>query len=114
MRIAGRNVLFLLLAPLACVRSSAAAAERGPNITVILADDLGWGDLGCYGQKTFKTPNLDRMAAEGARLTSCYSPSPVCAPSRAALLTGRYPFRSGVTGNPAPDEGKDDVGIPAS
>src|SRR5690349_24477694 len=83
-------------------------AERPPNIVLILADDLGWGDLGSYGQKNWKTPHLDRMAAEGARLTSFYSPAAVCAPSRAALLTGRYPFRSGVTSNPAPDEGKDD------
>jgi N-acetylgalactosamine-6-sulfatase len=90
------------------------APDKRPNVVIILADDLGWGDLGCYGHPKFKTPNLDRMAAEGARLTDFYSTCPYCAPSRAALLTGRYQFRSGVTRNPAPDAGVDDVGIPAS
>lgn len=71
-------------------------AQRAPNLIVILADDLGYGDLGCYGSE-IPTPNLDRMAKEGARLTQFYSASPVCSPSRAALLTGRYPVRTGVT-----------------
>jgi arylsulfatase A-like enzyme len=77
-------------------------AER-PNVVLILADDLGYGDLGCYGHPTFKTPNLDRLAATGARLTHFNSPAAFCAPTRASLLTGRYPFRHGMTGNPAPD-----------
>lgn len=81
-----------------------AAAER-PNVIVILADDLGYGDLGCYGHPKFKTPHLDRMAAEGARLTHFNTPAPFCAPTRASLMTGRYPFRSGMTQNPAPDGG---------
>ncbi len=88
-------------------------ADR-PNVIIILADDLGWGDLGCYGHPRFKTPNIDRMAKEGSRLTDFYSPCPYCAPSRAALLTGRYQFRSGMTQNPAPDAGINDIGIPAS
>jgi arylsulfatase len=71
------------------------AAARQPNVVIIYADDLGYGDLGCYGSP-IKTPNLDRMAAEGVRLTHFYSASPVCSPSRAALLTGRYPTRVGV------------------
>ena len=70
-------------------------SRRGPNIIVILADDLGYGDLGCYGS-SIPTPNLDKMAREGSRLTRFYSASAVCSPSRAALLTGRYPARSGV------------------
>ena len=63
-----------------------AKADR-PNIIYILADDLGWGDLGCYGQKTLRTPNLDRLAKEGMRFTRHYSGSTVCAPSRCVLLT---------------------------
>ena len=67
-----------------------------PNIVVIFCDDLGYGDLSCFGHPTIKTPNLDRMAAEGVRLTQFYSASPVCTPSRAALMTGRLPVRSGM------------------
>lgn len=80
-----------------------AASPRPPNIVVILADDLGYGDLGCYGHSTFKTPQIDRLAADGARLTQFNTPAPFCAPTRASLLTGRYPFRCGMTANPAPD-----------
>src|SRR5213594_1604139 len=71
-------------------------AQRSPNIIFIYADDMGYGDLGCYGAKAIKTPNLDRMAADGLRLTSFYSVSPVCTPSRAALMTGRYAARMGI------------------
>ena len=84
--------------------SHAHAADR-PNVIVILADDLGYGDLGCYGHPKFKTPQLDQMAAEGARLTQFNTPMAFCAPTRASLLTGRYPFRCGMNGNPAPDGG---------
>jgi uncharacterized sulfatase len=93
------------------------AAERRPaNVIVILADDLGYGDLSCYGNSKFKTPNLDRMAAEGARLTQFNTPMPFCAPTRASLLTGRYPFRCGMTANPAPDFGGQftNIALPAS
>ncbi len=67
-----------------------------PNFVVIFADDLGYGDLGCYGHPTIRTPNLDRMAAEGMRFTSFYVAASVCTPSRAGLLTGRLPIRSGM------------------
>ena len=70
-----------------------------PNFIVLFADDLGYGDLGCYGHPTIRTPHLDRMAAEGMRFTSFYSAAEVCTPSRAALLTGRYPVRSGMASN---------------
>jgi len=79
------------------VSNFAFPAEAGsPNIVVIFCDDLGYGDLSCFGHPTIKTPNLDRMAAEGVRLTQFYSASPVCTPSRAALMTGRLPIRSGM------------------
>jgi arylsulfatase A-like enzyme len=87
-----RALLFLLLAFL----SAASASAARPNFIIILADDLGYGDLGCYGHPTIRTPNLDRMAAEGMRFTDFYSVAEVCTPSRAALLTGRYPVRSGM------------------
>jgi arylsulfatase A len=74
-------------------------AGEKPNVVIILADDLGYGDLGCYGSPTIRTPNLDRMAAEGLRFTDFYSAGEVCTPSRAALLTGRYPIRSGMCGS---------------
>src|SRR5262245_39059455 len=77
--------------------------RKHPNVVIILADDLGYGDLGCYGHKKFKTPNLDRMAAEGIRLMRFSTPMPYCAPTRASLMTGRYPLRCGLSANPTPD-----------
>jgi arylsulfatase A-like enzyme len=71
-----------------------------PNILVILVDDVGYGDLGCYGSRTIRTPHLDRLAREGSRFTSFYS-HPLCGPTRSALMTGRYPARSGGWGMPA-------------
>jgi arylsulfatase A-like enzyme len=79
--------------------ADAADEQRPPNVIILYADDLGYGDLGCYGHPTIRTPNLDRMAAEGMRFTSFYSAAEVCTPSRAALLTGRYPLRSGMASN---------------
>lgn len=73
-------------------------ARESPNFVVIFADDLGYGDLGCYGNRHIRTPNLDRMASEGIRLTSFYAQN-VCGPSRAALLTGCYPIRLAEPGN---------------
>ncbi len=91
--------LFAVLACLVLPASrTARAAEpvKKPNIVLFLADDLGWGDLGCYGHPTIKTPNLDAFARQGVRLTQCYAASAVCSPSRSALLTGRTPHRNGV------------------
>ena len=73
-----------------CFLALAAAAAERPNIIFILADDLGYADLGCYGQKNFATPNIDRMAAEGLQFTQHYAGSTVCAPSRACLLAGQH------------------------
>jgi arylsulfatase len=86
---------FLGTAAAAFAAPLSAAPSRPPNVILIYADDLGYGDLACYGGR-IPTPNLDRMAAEGARFTNFYSANPVCSPSRAALLTGRYPTRVGV------------------
>src|ERR1700694_2015144 len=72
------------------------AAEK-PNVILILADDLGWADLGCYGSKYHKTPHLDRLASSGVRFTDAYAACPVCSPTRASLLTGRYPQRCNLT-----------------
>ncbi|MCS7045907.1 MAG: sulfatase-like hydrolase/transferase [Gemmataceae bacterium] len=69
---------------------------RRPNFLIILCDDLGYGDLGCFGHPQIRTPNLDRLAQRGLRLTDCYAAAPVCSPSRAGLLTGRIPTRTGV------------------
>lgn len=89
--------LMLLLAfAAAAVRPVRAGQAKRPNLVIMLCDDLGYGDLGCYGHPVIRTPNLDRMAAEGARLTRCYSASPVCSPSRAGLFTGRNPNRLGI------------------
>ena len=91
MRSVGRAALAV-----ACGLAATVQAAAGPNVVIIYADDLGYGDLGCYGHPTIRTPHLDRMAAEGMRFTDFYSAAEVCTPSRTALLTGRYPIRSGM------------------
>ncbi len=90
------STFFFLLCPLL---AAAAPASSPVNIIVILTDDQGYGDLGCYGSPTIRTPQIDRMAAEGARFTDFYSGAEVCTPCRAGLLTGRYPLRSGMAGH---------------
>jgi len=94
----------------AALAAPAAAAARPLSVVIIFCDDLGYGDLGCYGS-TLRTPNLDRMAAEGMRFTHFYSANPVCSPSRASLMTGRYPTRVGV---PRVLNPKDTTGLPDS
>ncbi len=88
-----RFTIFLLLAPLAFL---AAKEKTQPNFVIFLTDDLGWGDLACYGHPVIKTPNLDRFAKQGTKFTQCYSACAVCSPSRSAILTGRTPYRNGV------------------
>lgn len=103
-RLPARRALWLVLALLGLgvlgwpARGTHAQKDTGrpPNFVILFADDLGYGDLGCYGHPTIRTPNLDRMAAEGLRFTQFYAAAEVCTPSRAALLTGRLPVRSGM------------------
>ena len=75
---------------------SASAFAATPNILIIYVDDLGYGDTAVYGHPVVKTPNIDRLALEGIRFTQFYAPSALCSPSRAGLLTGRTPYRTGV------------------
>jgi arylsulfatase A len=92
------------------------AQTRKPNIIFILADDLGYGDLGCYGQKRIKTPNIDELAQRGTRFTQFYAGSTVCAPSRCALMTGKHAGHGRIRGNGGRGEGgilqADDVTVP--
>lgn len=76
-----------------------AQSNQNPNIVFIMADDLGWGHLGCYGQEKIKTPNIDRLAEQGLRFTQCYAGAPVCAPSRSVLMTGIHGGKTSVRGN---------------
>jgi arylsulfatase A len=81
----------------ACYASAIDAAEPRPNFVLILADDLGWTDLACYGSKLYETPHIDQLARDGMRFTQSYSACTVCSPTRAALLTGKYPARLHIT-----------------
>lgn len=87
-----KQIFIILMAFLICTH----AQEQRPNIVVFVADDMGWGDSGTYGHPLIKSPNMDRLAKEGVKLTQCYSASGVCSPSRSAILTGRTPYRNGV------------------
>lgn len=93
-----RTLTTTIMLALAAVATTTAAA-RLPNFVVIFCDDLGYGDLACFGHPTIATPHLDQMAAEGMKFTQFYSAAPVCTPSRAALMTGRLPLRSGMCSN---------------
>ena len=91
-----RPFLGLLLAALSCLLPLS-AQETPPNIVILFADDLGINDLGCFGRKDQRTPNLDKLAADGARFTQAYAAASVCSPSRAALMTGQSPARLKIT-----------------
>ena len=100
-----RSFCFLFAAALGNLlvqAADAAPATRKPNVILIVADDLGYAELGCYGQKWIKTPNIDRIAAEGMRFTQFYSGSPVCAPSRCVLLTGKHTGHAYIRDNGNP------------
>ena len=93
---------FVSMAPGAAMAAQSARRPGRPNFIILLADDLGCHDLGCLGATDLKTPHIDALAASGARFTNWYAQAPVCAPSRAALMTGRYPIRAGVPNNGPP------------
>src|SRR6187431_1079165 len=88
-----RRILAVILVMGLAIAGAANGAERPPNFVLFFVDNLGNGDIGCFGSKLHHTPNIDRLAAEGTKFTSFYVASGVCTPSRAALLTGCYPRR---------------------
>ena len=98
MRKTGLAIAHLLMTCqiLAAAAAASTAPGNAPNIICILADDFGWGSLGCYGAKQITTPNLDRLAQQGRRFTDAYAPGSVCSPTRYGLLTGRYYWRTSV------------------
>src|SRR5262245_56809935 len=89
----------LLATFLVCGPLFAAEPGKGPNVVFILADDLGWGDLGCYGNRFLPTPNLDRLAKQGGLFTHFYVGGSVCSPSRTAFLTGQFPGSLAIHGH---------------
>ena len=93
------NLKILLLASVIIMSCSSMENNRRPNFIIIFTDDLGYGDLSCFGHPTINTPNLDKMASQGMKLTQFYVGSSICTPSRAALLTGKLPARTGMYGN---------------
>ncbi len=105
------NIALTLLACFAAVSSPAAPR---PNILLLFLDNVGYGDLGCYGNRDVKTPNIDRLATDGVRCTDFYIGSPSCSPSRGALLTGRHPERNGLNYQLSPTENMGGEGLPKS
>ncbi len=103
--------LLLLSVLLPVVGSAQAAAPKATNIVLMTIDNVGYGDLGCYGNKAIKTPNIDHLAAQGVRCTDFYTASPTCTVSRASLLTGRYPQRHGLTEQLPGLEGNYGIGL---
>jgi len=107
-------ILFLVVLFLQTIAGAGADKSksfRKPNVVIILTDDMGYGDISCFNQKNYQTPQIDKLAEEGVLCTDFYVPTPYCAPSRATILTGRFPLRHGLIQNPAPDAGINDVGL---
>jgi arylsulfatase A-like enzyme len=100
-----RQRIFTLVATLIITAHAIAADARKPNVVIIVTDDQGAMDAGCYGAKDLLTPSIDSLAARGVRFTQFYAAAPVCSPSRAGLLTGRYPLRAGLIGNASSQPG---------
>src|SRR5690349_971346 len=89
--------IYILLLAVLLAPAPAVAVERLPNVVLFLVDDLGWTDLGCYGSRFYETPHVDRLAKEGVRFTQAYAACHVCSPTRASILTGKYPARLQIT-----------------
>ena len=106
-------ILAILTQAMAGCKNAAESVEK-PNVLIIFTDDLGYGDISSYNQEAVPTPHIDRIGEEGVRCTDFYVPTPYCAPSRATLLTGRFPLRNGLYRNPTPDRGIDVIGIDSS
>jgi len=102
----GAAVATLLSRRLSTAKADAQGDKRRPNIVFILGDDLGWAELGCYGNTFNETPSLDKLASEGMRFTQACAAAPVCSPYRASLMTGQYPVRTGITDYLRPDDPK--------
>src|ERR1044071_3026198 len=90
--------LVVVIIAILALRAQAAEPTRPPNFVIVFTDDQGYGDVGCFGSPNIKTPNIDRMAAEGMKFTSFFVGQAVCSASRAALMTGCYPIRVGILG----------------
>lgn len=107
-----KEYIFLILGLFAFICTDVhAQKEKKTNVIIILTDDMGYGEISCYNKNQIQTPNIDRLANEGVRFTDFYVPTPYCAPSRASLLTGRFPLRHGMVENPAPDANINDIGL---
>lgn len=104
----------LMLTPLAALHAADASNNARPNIVLMLIDNVGYGDIGCYGNPVIRTPNIDHLAAEGVRCTDFYIVTSSCTPSRGAMLTGRYPLRNGLTHQLGRDENWTGIGLPHS
>jgi len=102
-------VTAIFLTIVAVLRQEWNGHTRRPNILLIVSDDLGYADIGVYGSRDIPTPNIDRLAREGVRFTNGYVSGPYCSPTRAGLMTGRYPQRFGFEFNP---DGSPDYGLP--
>lgn len=92
-----RNFVFILCLVLFSTTQLRSQQQPKPSIIIILADDLGWADLQCYGSTFYETPHLDKLASQGLRFTRAYATAPVCSPTRASMMTGKYPVKTGVT-----------------
>jgi arylsulfatase A-like enzyme len=106
--------ILALISIVLLVKAQSQKTNKKPNVVIILTDDMGYGEISCYNKNQIQTPNIDRLAFQGVRFTDFYVPTPYCAPSRASLLTGRFPLRHGLVTNPAPDAGINDIGLNSS